>query len=47
MNITGWIDMIDYGLKPFYTVGNELDRWYSKLKPISYKTFMKFWELFT
>ena len=47
LNIYAWIDMIDCGLKPSYTVGNDLDRWDSKLNPISYKTFMKYLELVT
>ena len=40
-NIYGWIDLICWGIKPFYTVEKDLDCWYSKLNPIFYKTFMK------
>ena len=47
MNIYGWLDWICCGLKPFYTVENDLGRRYSKLNPLSYKTFMKHLELVT
>ena len=47
LNIYGWIDWICCGLKLFYTVENDLVRRYSKLNPISYKTFMKYLELVT
>ena len=47
MNIYGWTDWICCRKKPFYTVENDLDRRFSELNPIFYKTFMKYLELVT
>ena len=47
VNVISWLDWIVMEGKPFNTVQKERTRKYSKLKPISIKTFMKYMRVLT